>query len=180
MVVCAAGYQCKALCQKFFCQSLCICHNLLCISLELRLQAFTKSHSLSCDDVHQWTALDSRENSLVELVFICKLLAREDHSAPWSTESLVGCSCGYMCIWDGAWMETSCYKTCDVSHVHHKDRSYRVCNLTESLEVNHTRICGGTCDDKLWLAFRGNPCNFVIVDESVLFYTIRNDVEVGT
>ena len=77
-------------------------------------------------------------------------------------------------------METSCYKTCDVSHVHHKDSSYRVCNLPEFLEVDYTRICGGTCNDQLWLAFRGNPCNFVVVDESILFYTVRNYVEVCT
>ena len=59
----------------------CIFHDLLRVSLELRLQGFAKAYGLGGDDVLQGAALGAGEHGGVDL-FVNGLVIAEDQAAP--------------------------------------------------------------------------------------------------
>ncbi len=128
--------------------------------------------------MHKRAALDSGEDSLVEVELVSSFLVAEDKSASGSTKSLMCCSCNYICIRDGALMVSCSHKTCDMSHIYHEVSSYCISNLTELLEINLSCICRSTCNNHLRLALLSDCKNLIIIDKSVISYAVRHTVEI--
>ena len=130
--------------------------------------------------MHQRASLCTWENSLVEIIFFICFLTAENHSSTRSTQCLVCCGCNNICIWNRAWMKSGSYQSCDVRHIYHEYRIYLVCDFTEFLEINRARICRGTCNNHLWLAFQCNLSYFIIVNKSLIVDSIRYHMEIRT
>ena len=75
-------------------------------------------------------------------------------------------------------MITACHKTCDVSHIYHQVSAYHIRDLTEALEIDLARICACTRDDELGIALLRDALHLVVIDETVVIDTVRNDVKV--
>ena len=130
--------------------------------------------------MHQRTTLNARENSLVELLAKLLILA-ENQTATRTAESLMSSSSNYISIWNWAWMQAGSYQTSNMSHIHHEICTYRVGNLSHTLEINSSSIGRGTSYDQLWLALIGNSLNLIIIQHLGLFAnTIWHDFEVFT
>jgi len=77
-------------------------------------------------------------------------------------------------------MKSGCHKTCDVSHIYHKYCANFVRYFTEFLEINGSGISTCTCDNHFGLALQCDFTKLVVIDESVIIYTVRYDVEIFT
>ena len=65
-------------------------------------------------------------------------------------------------------------------HIDHKKRAACVRDLTELLKINGSRISGSSRDDHLRLAFHRDLHHLVIINESFVIDTIRNDMEISS
>ena len=77
-------------------------------------------------------------------------------------------------------MLSRCHKSCNMCHIHHKICSHFICDLTEFFEINGTCICTGACYDQLRPAFLCNTQDFLIIDHTVIIYTIVHGIEIHT
>ena len=84
MIVRSAGHNPQAFLLQCFTENLTVFDNLPSIIVKLRLQRFTKAHRLSCDDMHQRSALDPWENITVKV--LCEFLFAENDAAARSAE----------------------------------------------------------------------------------------------
>ena len=130
--------------------------------------------------MHQRSTLNAREHCLIEIILLIYFVAGKYHTTTWSTQCLVCCGCCYVCVWDWALVKSGCYQTCDVCHIYHKDCANLICDLTEALEINRSRICRCTSYDHLWLAFLCDAEHLIIIDKSFVVDTVRYDVEILT
>ena len=178
MIVCSAWYNIKASCHECLCKCCRILDNLLLICLELRCKSLLEAYCLTGYHMHERTALDSREYSLVEIKLLIYLVAAHDHTTTRSAESLVRCGCCHMSIWDWAHVKSCCHKSGDVCHIYHEICSNLISDLSESLEINSSGICWSSCYDKLWLALLCDLENSVIIYKSVIVYTVWHAVEI--
>ena len=156
MIISTTGYKVKASIHKPLCKCLCIVHYVLCIYLKAWVKCFLEAYGLSCNHMHQWTALNSRKNCLVEIKPVSSLLIAKNHTASRSPECLMGCCGNYICIRYRAHMKSCRNKTCNMRHVYHENSSYLICNLTEFLKIYSSCICTGTRYNKLRAALLGN------------------------
>ena len=81
-----------------------------------------------------------------------------------------------MGIWNRALMYPCRNKACDMRHVHHKNGSDFVCNLTELLKVNGSCISACPCNDQFWAALLCYAEHLIIVEESLVIDTVRHAV----
>ena len=126
------------------------------------------------------TTLGSREDCLVKVELLCSFLVCQDQSTSRSTQSFVSRGRHNICIRDRARMLSCCNKTSDMSHIYHEVSANLICNLAETLEINRSRISTCTCNDQLRLCLHCDLFELVIVDKSVVIYSVRNNVEIQT
>ena len=180
MIVGASRYDPDTAVHQSFAQRLRIVDDVLLVHLELRLQCFLEADCLRRDHMHQRTSLDSREDRLVKVVLVCCFLIAENHSAARSAQSLVRGRCHDIRIRDRAWMKSRRNQTGDVRHVNHEHSTAGVRDLTEFLKVDRARVGTGTGNDHLRLALKGNLHHLVVIDESLVIYTVRYDMKIGS
>ena len=126
----------------------------------------------------QWSALYSREYSFVKVEFLCILCTAQDHTSSWSTKSLVSrCRC-HMSIWNRAWMQSCCNKTCNMSHIYHQICACFVCNLTEFFKINDSCISTCPCNNKLRLFFYRSLTNHLVIDHAFFIDTIGHNIKI--
>ncbi len=90
-------------------------HYLPLIFAKLRLERFMKANGFGSDDVHQWAALDARENGRIDL--FGEFLFAHNDAAARPAQTLM-CSGGdKMCVRDRAWMLAARNEPGDVRHV---------------------------------------------------------------
>ena len=94
---------------------------------------------------------------------ILEVLADDDGTATGSAEGLVGGSGDDVGILDRVVQQAGSDKSCRVSHIHHKDSAYLVCDLTHPLPVPLTGISGSTADNQLGLVLEGSLLHLVVV-----------------
>ncbi|MNU65621.1 hypothetical protein D3C71_549160 [compost metagenome] len=104
VIVCSAGYEVQTLFNQSLSQTLRILHDILGISLERRLQRFTQSHSFRSNNVHQRTALNTREHSFVDS--LSPGFLTQNHTAARTAKRFVCSSRNKMSMRYRAWMKT--------------------------------------------------------------------------
>ena len=67
-------------------------------------------------------------------------------------------------------MKSGCYQTCDVCHIYHKNCANLICNLTETLEIDCSRICRCTGYDELRLVERASKSD---LDEKLVAHYLE-------
>ena len=130
--------------------------------------------------MHQRTTLNTGENCLVEIVFLSGFLIGKDHTTSWSSQCFMGCCGNNICIRDWAWMKTCGYQSCDMCHVYHQYSTYFICHFSEFLKINGSCISAGTCNDHLRLTFQSQFSHSVIIQETIIIYTIRYYLKIFT
>ena len=178
MVLCTAGNEVNASLHQAVSQSCSILDDLSLISTELIRKSFFKSNCLCSDDVHQRSALLAREYCGVDLLRI--FFFAHDDTATRSSQCLVGGCCYEISIRNRVRVKSCSYKTCDVSHIYHKDCTNLISDLTELLEIYLSCVSRSTCNYKLWTCFLSNSKDIIIVDSSFIIYTVRNCLEILT
>ena len=73
-------------------------------------------------------------------------------------------------------MKAGCDESGDVGHIYPEHGTAPVGDFTEALEVDDTRICGGTGDDHLRMVLHREGLDLVIIDIAVGVDAIRDDV----
>ena len=76
-------------------------------------------------------------------------------------------ACHNICIIYRVLVETCCNQSCDMRHVYHEEGAYFICDLTEDIKADLSRISGRTGNDQLWLVL---VCQFSYV---VVIYGFR-------
>ena len=140
MIVRTTGNNFNSAAHQSVTESLCIINNVLLVNLEVVAQSFLEADCLCRNHMHQRTALDAGENSLVEVVFFCCFLVAQNHTASGSAECLVGCGGDHIRIGNGTRMKACCHKTRNMRHIHHQNRTYFIRYLTEFFEVDGSCI----------------------------------------
>ena len=77
-------------------------------------------------------------------------------------------------------MKSGSNKPCNVCHVYHKHCANLIRNLTETFEINCSRICRCTSYDHLRLAFLRNAEYLIIINKTIIINTVRYDIEILT
>src|SRR3954467_12473186 len=93
--------------------------------------------------------------------------------------------CNKISVWYWALMQSSSYKSGDVSHIDHKVCSYFISNLTEFSEIDFAWVGARTGNDQLRLVSECFFTNILIVDavscfvDTILYEIILNATEVN-
>ena len=174
MVVRAAAYDGRAPLLERLDHSLCIGADLLCIDLEFGLGSFLQADGLACDDVHQRSALDTREDGAVDRLTIGFLT--EDHTAARPAQGLVRGGGHNIRVGDGGGMLTCSDQACDVRHVYDQICAHFVCDAAEGGEVDDARVGGSACHDGLWMKLFGLLFHVIVIDIAVLVHAVVNKV----
>ena len=178
MIICTARNNTEILLLQSLSHSLGIVNNLLSILLESRGKSFLESNCLSCNNVHQRAALNAREYSLIELLAKLGILT-ENHTTARTTQSFMGSSCYYICIWYWRRMQSCSYQTSDMSNIYHEICTYRMSNFCQTREVKSAGICRSTSNNQLRLALLSNSLNLIIIQSLSFFtYAIRYNLKV--
>ena len=74
VIVRTAGHDLDISCKQSFAQCLCIVNDSLLIFLEIIGERFLEANCLGSDHMHQRTALNTREDRFVEVIFLSGLL----------------------------------------------------------------------------------------------------------
>ena len=74
VIVCSTGYDLNSTIHQSLAECLCIVNDILLVYFKLRLKCLFKADCFRCDHMHQRSALDSRENSFVKVIFVCDFL----------------------------------------------------------------------------------------------------------
>src|SRR6202000_1216330 len=104
-------------------------------------------YGLGSDDVHQWTALQAGEHGAVDLSSDLRVV-RQDHTAAWATQRLVGGCGGDVRVRQRAGEHIGGDQAGEMRHVHHKVGSHLVGDPADAWKVDEARIGGAACDDK--------------------------------
>ena len=75
-------------------------------------------------------------------------------------------------------MKTGSHKTGDMCNINHQDCIDLICNLSESLEIDCSAVCTGTCYNQFWLTFKGNSFYFIIINKTFFIDTVRYAMEI--
>ena len=180
VVICTAGYDLDTAVHQSFAKCLCVIYDTVLIGLEAILKCLFEANSFGSNDMHQRSTLDSREYCFieVEVIFLHGLFGNKDHTASWSTQCFMSCSCNNVCIVDWAWMKSCSYQTCDVCHIYHEVCAAFVCDVTETCKINGSCVSTCACDDHFRFALHSNLFYFIVIDKAFIVYTVRYDVEV--
>ena len=178
MIICTAGHDAEAVLLQCLGECRRILLHLLCIFLKTRLKRLAKGNRLRCNDMHEWTALNSGEYCLVKLLAKFFITA-ENHAAARAAKGLVCRRRHNIGIRNGARMLACCNQTSDMSNVHHEVCADLLCNLAKAREIDDTRISRSARNDHLRLLLHGDSFELVIIDRlCVLRDAVRNDVKV--
>ena len=172
MIVCSTGYDLNSTIHQSLAECLCVVNNILLVNLKFRLQCLFEADCLGCDHMHQWSALNTREDCFVKVILVRNFLTAQNHSASRSAQCLMRRCRHYMSIRNWAWMKSCCHKSCNMRHIDHEHCTTCVCDLTESLEINGSRISGCPCNDHFWFTFHCKLFHFIIINESLVIDTI--------
>ena len=76
-------------------------------------------------------------------------------------------------------MKAGCDEACDVGHIYPKDGTDLIGDFTEALEIDYSRVSGGTGNDHLRMALEGDFLNLIVIDIAFGVDTIGYDMEVA-
>ncbi len=77
-------------------------------------------------------------------------------------------------------MKTCCNKSCDMSHIYHKDCSALVSYLSELCKIDCSCISRSSCDDHAGFALHCKFFECVIIYKAVIIDSVRTDIELCT
>ena len=178
MIVSTTGNDTEAVFSESPGKSTGILYNLLGIFLKLWGQCLLKSHSLSCNNMHKRTALNTRENSLIKLLAKFCILTK-NQTATRTAQSFMSSSSYHICVRNWGWVKSGGHQTSNMSNIHHEISPYRMGNLRQTREIKNAGISRSAGHNQLWLTFIGNSLNIIIVQLFRAFtYTIRNDIKI--
>ena len=180
MIVCSTGYDLNSTIHQSLAECLCVVNNILLVNLKFRLQCLFEADCLSCDHMHQWSALNTWEDCFVKVILVRNFLTAQNHSASRSAQCLVCRGRHNVCIWNWAWMKSCCHKSCNMCHINHEHCTTCVCDLTEFLEINSSRISGCSCNDHFRFTFHCNLFHFIIINKSLIIDTIWYYMEIAS
>ena len=123
------------------------------------------------------SALYSRIQLLLKLNLSAALVT-QNHTSSWSTKSLVSrCRC-HMSIWNQAWMQSCCNKTCNIGHIYPSDmRLSPVCNLTEFFKINCSRVIAlAPATINFGLSSQKASLYIIIIDHASTIDTIGHNI----
>ena len=180
MVICTTGYDLHASVHQTFAECFCILQNLLLISLEFRLKCFFKAYRFCSDHMFQRTSLNTWKYCFIEVELLSSFFIAQDHTASWSTQCLVCCSCYYISVRNRTRMQSCCYQTCNVCNICHQICSYLISNLTEFLEINRSGISACSRNNHLRLLSQCDLPHIIIIDKAFIIDSIRYDVKIFT
>ena len=111
----------------FLCKGSCIFDYVVGVILEGLCVGFFECYSLC----RHYVAERSAKYHWASLVYIVpELFFAENHCTAWTAEGLVGCGCYDVCPFYRVIVtceHLSCYQSCKVCHVYHKDCTALVC-----------------------------------------------------
>ena len=109
---------------------------------------------------------------------IVKVLAHENHAATRATESLVGCGCYDVCVFQRVFKQSGCDETCRVGHIDHEDGADFIGNLAEAGIVPFAAVCARAGDDELRLFGAGLLFHlFVVYTACFLVNSVADGLE---
>ena len=164
MVVGAARAQAVVALDQFCCERLGIGDHLLAVNGELRLQRLAKCNGFRGDDVHERTALTSREYFAIKLGGDFRIVA-ENQPAARSAQGLVRGGGDHMRVREWTGMNAGCNQTSDVRDVRHQVGADRISNSAETCEIDHARVRAVSTDDELRLGFQRDLLNGVVIKQ---------------
>ena len=142
VIVRAAGYQVKSLCQHSLCQGGGIFHRPPGIVPECRLHSLPEAHRLPGDHMQQRSALHTGKYGAVYSP--APLLLGQDHAAPGPPERLVGSGSHHIGVGHGTLMLPSRHQPGNVSHIHQQQRTVAVGNVRKGLKIQRSGIGRGS------------------------------------
>ena len=128
--------------------------------------------------MHQRTALDSREHSLVKVEFLSDLSTAHDHTASWASQSLMCSGSGHMCVRNGTWMYACSNQTGNMSDIYHQVSTCLIGNLPEFFKVNNPAVGAGTGYDQLGFGLQCNFADFLVINYTFIIYSVRHNIEI--
>ena len=113
------------------------------------MQSLLESHGFTGNDVHQRSALRSREYGFVDL--LGKLGFAHNHAASRSSQRLMRSRRHDVRIGHGRGMKPRRHQSRDMRDVHHHVCADLIGYLAYALEINYSRICTCSCQNELRL-----------------------------
>src|SRR6266542_6639557 len=138
MIIGAAGDDAVTVFRQAGGEGLRVEHNLPLVFAELRLERFMKADRLRCDDMHERTALNARENGRIDL--LGESLFAHDNAATRSAQTLVRGGGDKLRVWNRTGMLTTDDKPSDMRHVDEQKRADRICDLAQPREIDDAWI----------------------------------------
>jgi len=133
------------------------------VGLEVGAQRFAKGHGLGGDDMHEWTALLTWEDGLVNGG--SETLPGKDQAGARPAQRLVRGGSGDMRMGHRRGMDSACHQAGDVRHVEDIDGTHFVCDLAHARKIPKPWVGAAATDNRLGLFTLGDGFEFVVVDE---------------
>ncbi len=173
MVVGTAGNEVEAALHQFLGHGFGVGDDLLGVGDEFRRVRLGQSDRNGCERVHVRTTLKARENGLVH--FVGMLSFAQEHASAGTAKGLVR-GCRYdVGIRHRALVDSRNDQPGDVGDVADQVRIHFAGDLGEGLEVDGSRISGGTRDDELGSVFLGQLADHVVVQTTRLSVDLVGD-----
>ncbi|MNO97992.1 hypothetical protein D3C76_897220 [compost metagenome] len=153
-----------------------VLHDLLLVSLELRLQGFLEADGLGSDDVLQRATLGAREDGGVQLLLDLFVLASEDQAAARAAQGLVGGGGDHVGERNRVRVHASGNQAGNVGHVDEQVGTDLVGDFAEAWEVQHLRVGREAGNDHLRLVLDSQALDFVVVDQAVAVDAVLDGV----
>ena len=142
-------------------------------------ERLAERHRLGGDDVHQRTALETREDRAVDLLGVLRLA--HHHPAARTAQRLVGRRGHEMAMRHRRGMKTGGDQSGDVRDVGHEERAGTVGDLAKAREVDRPAVGRGAADDQLRTVLERQALDLVVVDAlGLAIDAVGDDVEVAT
>ena len=163
VVVRAARHEFKALGKELFGKRLGVCDDLFLVGDEGGLQRLAEADGFRRDDVEQGTALDPREDRLVDLLRDLFVVG-EDQTAARTAQGLVGRRRHDVGVGQGRGMEPRGDQPRDMRHIDHQVRPDAVRDRGEPLEIDDPRIRRRARHDQFRVLLFRELLDLVVVD----------------
>ena len=162
MVIRAAGDEAEAGLLQHLCQRLRVGDNLRGIGVRIAVEPLVEADRLGRDDILQGTALNAREDRLVDGADV--LLLAEDEARARPAQGLVRGGGHEVGIGHRRGMDTAGDEAGDVGHIHHQVGAHLVGNRPEAGKVNHARIGRSARQNELGLDLHRLGLDGVVVE----------------
>mmetsp|Transcript_5040 Transcript_5040/g.7600 ORF Transcript_5040/g.7600 Transcript_5040/m.7600 type:complete len:200 (-) Transcript_5040:159-758(-) len=160
------------------CQHFRILNNIFGILPEFRSVRLFQRYRHGSNLMIMWSTLKRWEDCCINLVH--KLPFSKNYTRSWSTKCLVSGTRYNICIFKGAVQALSRNKTRRVGHIHHKQCTNRVCDLSSALIIPFTRVSARTSNDQFWLKHFSPAFHIVIINVPSLVNRIGHAFEIYT